>query len=147
MVSISDITAAVKTALESEQLFRKVGDLPEWLKQSLEDQVVAVPAAYVYFEEASYEPVGVGGKFRRKVLVSMIVVTRAYSIDHAKLLHSDKEGTRKGAYYLIEEVVDVLKGNTLSLDIAPLVPVRISALASSQSTAVYNIVFETYSRV
>lgn len=145
MPSISDIVAAVKTKLEGMNVFKKVGDLPEWLKQDPEQQVIGIPAAYVYFEEATFEPTGVAMKFFQTIALAMILVTRAYSIDNAKLLH--ETGSTPGAYDLIEEVVDELKGETLGLDILPLMPIRVMALASNPQSAIFSIVFETRCRI
>lgn len=145
MPSVSEMVEAVKETLEDMKTFKKVGDLPEWLKQDPEQQVIGVPAVYIYFEQATFEPTGVAGKFFQTTALAVILVTRAYSIDNARLLH--ETGNVPGAYDLVESVVNELKGKTLGLDIMPLMPVRVMALASNPQTAIFSIVFETRCRI
>ncbi len=79
----------------------------------------------------------------KNLTFTVIVVVRSTSQE--KVLHGS--GSRLGAYEILEDITDLLKGQNLGLQIFPLAPLAEDAIDGNQTTAVYGVTFGTRFRV
>lgn len=119
------ITQASKSGLLG-YAFREVASLPLETDETLAERAQQFPAAWTVF--GGYKPIGDKGD-DAKVRATFWVVVAAQHLGNETLRRLG-QGADPGAYQLAEDVVGLLLGQTLGLDIDP---IRLGDLVSLQS--------------
>jgi phage gp37-like protein len=143
MHTIAEIEAAIVEELRSrEPRFRVCGSLAQFLLKGIEDEATLCPAAFVAYEQGSYDH-RMNGVQERTMLFNVFVMTRNARGDEAA---RHGRGDEKGVYELLEAVRGALTGRDCGLHIDPLLPRAEQAIDGDQHFSVYGISFETRCR-
>jgi hypothetical protein len=143
--SIVEVEQAMISALENgiEEL-KKVGTLGELLASQADDSAILAPSAFVAYTGGKFKTAGMNYTPLDHAMTFDVILVGRSAISQTRLLHGG--ALKKGVYELLEDIVALFNGNQLSLDIHPLEPAAIDAVAGDRNTAVYTVTFTTRSR-
>jgi len=143
MHTIAEIENAIVEELRSrEPRFKICGSLAQFLLKDIEDAALLFPAAFVAYEQGSYEH-RMNGVQDRTMLFNVFVMTRNARGDEAA---RHGHGDENGVYGLLEAVRAALSGRDCGLRIDPLLPKIERAIDGDRNLSIYAISFETRCR-
>ncbi|MEN6439777.1 MAG: phage protein Gp37 [Syntrophobacter sp.] len=146
MPGITEIEHALIGRLSSEVPYlRTCGSLAEFLSHDIgvmEEMAPLCPAAYVIYVRGKFSG-KLPGCLDREMMFAVAVVVRNFRGESAVRHGSAGE---KGAYEVLEDVRQVLSGQSCGMEMEPLLPVSEEAVAGNREFAVYKIIFRTRCR-
>lgn len=143
MHTIAEIEDAIIEELRSrEPRFKVCGSLAHFLVKEIEDAALLCPAAFVAYEQGSYDH-RMNGVQERTMLFNVFVMTRNARGDEAS---RHGRGGDPGVYGLLDAVRAALTGRDCGLEIDPLLPKAEQAVDGDRHLSIYGISFETRCR-